>query len=99
MSLGLGDQSTKVFVGQIPHSYTDEEMRGIFSPYGEIKEVMILKDRQTGMPKGCGFVTYTTREEAQRAIDSVADKVKLPGTKRELIVKFAGKDKPEEKKS
>ncbi len=55
-----------------------------------MSDVVILKDRQSGAHKGCGFVCYSTRSAADRAIASLADKVKLPNAKREMIVRYAG---------
>lgn len=89
----------KLFVGQVPASVDEMALKEVFSPYGEVKEITILKDRTTNTPKGCGFVSFTTPEAAKAAIDALADKVTLPGAKRELIVNIAGvpDDKTEHK--
>jgi len=57
---------------------------------------LILKDRQSGSHKGCGFVTFAGRQQAEAAIEALNDKVKLPGAKRELILRIrpeGGEDK------
>ena len=55
---GLGGESIKLFVGQIPRTWEDPEVRAIFEPFGAIQDLSILKDRATGshkgvFPKGC----------------------------------------------
>jgi len=96
-----GDSAStpKLFVGQVPSSLTEEELRKVFSSFGEVKEVTILKDRRTGTHRGCGFVTFSNKSEANAAIEALHDKVKLTGAKREMIVRPAGKeeDKKEQK--
>jgi RNA recognition motif-containing protein len=94
------DQQHKIFVGQVPQDTGEEQLRKIFSPFGEIKDLLILRDRITGHYRGCAFITYSSREEGERAIEAVGDKVKLAGAKREMIVRWAGKnlDEPKEYK-
>ena len=58
--------------------------------------MVILKDRHTGAHKGCGFVCYASRQSADSAISALADRVKLPNAKREMIVRYAG-ERPDEK--
>ena len=58
--------------------------------------MVILKDRHTGAHKGCGFVCFAARQSADHAISALADKVKLPNAKREMIVRYAG-ERPDEK--
>lgn len=44
--------SIKLFVGQVPRTYDERDLRPIFEPFGEISELVILRDRQTGASKG-----------------------------------------------
>lgn len=48
---------TKLFVGGIPYSSDDDALRKVFSPYGEIVEAVVIKDRVTKKSKGYGFVS------------------------------------------
>lgn len=46
----------RIYVGNLPYSATEEEVRGLFEAHGEVKSVDILMDRMTGRPRGFGFV-------------------------------------------
>lgn len=50
------DNETKLFVGQIPSAYREVELSAMFEPYGVVKEVYIMRHRETGLSKGAGFV-------------------------------------------
>lgn len=52
----------KVFIGGLPHSVTDEELKIHFSTYGEIEDYVVMVDRATGKPRGFGFVTFSTED-------------------------------------
>jgi RNA recognition motif-containing protein len=58
----------KLFVGNLPYSTTQEELNQLFSQYGEIVEVRLITDRQTGRSKGIAFVEFSTEESANAAI-------------------------------
>lgn len=62
-------QRKKLFVGGINFRATLEEFREHFGPAGEIVDIVIMKDRETGRSRGFGFVEYATPEEAARAIE------------------------------
>jgi heterogeneous nuclear ribonucleoprotein A1/A3 len=64
---GTTRPSVKLFLGGLSWKTTEEEIRDHFSQYGEVTEVIVMRDRITGRPRGFGFVTF--RDEA------VADKV------------------------
>ncbi len=48
--------SKKIYVGNLPFSATDEEVRELFAPYGTVESVNLITDRETGRPRGFGFV-------------------------------------------
>ena len=64
----------KVFIGSLPFSATEEELKDAFSKVGEVISVNIIQDRQTGRSKGFGFVEYATQEEAEAAIEMYNEK-------------------------
>lgn len=59
--------------------YTAEQLKPLFEPYGSILEVVIIKDKATGQSKGCAFVVFSTKAEADAAIQSLHMKITLPG--------------------
>jgi RNA recognition motif-containing protein len=58
-----------IYVGNLPYTTTDEELRQLFETYGEVKSATVIMDRATGRSKGFGFVEMAQREAAQAAID------------------------------
>ena len=71
---GPGGKVKKVFVGNLPFSATEEEVRGLFAEFGEVQRVSIITDRDTGKPRGFAFVEMPQDEEAQRAITALNGK-------------------------
>ena len=59
----------KLYVGNLPFSITEDQIRDLFSRYGEIHSVNIISDRQTGRPRGFGFVEMDNAQEAIDALD------------------------------
>lgn len=86
-------EGNKLFVGQVPNATTEEQLQELFSPYGTVTDVMFLKNKATGQHRGCAFVTYSTPEEAQAAIDNLHETVTLPGANRTLIIRVAGQNR------
>jgi len=58
-----------IYVGNIPHKTTDEELMQAFEGFGEVISAKIVKDRFTGQSRGFGFVEMPNKDEAQAAID------------------------------
>ena len=62
--------SQRIYVGNLPFSAREEEVRGLFATYGEVITVVLPTDRETGRPRGFGFVEMSN-EDAQKAIDAL----------------------------
>lgn len=60
--------SNKVFVGNLSWDSTEESLKEHFGQVGTVEEAVIIRDRMTNRSKGFGFVTFSTEEEAQKAI-------------------------------
>lgn len=58
----------KLYVGNLPYSATEEEIRALFEQAGEITSVTVITDRETGRSKGFGFVEMSSDEDAEEAI-------------------------------
>jgi len=59
----------KLYVGNLPFSATEEGVRELFSQYGTVQSVAIVADRETGRPRGFGFVEMDGADEAIAALD------------------------------
>lgn len=63
--------NNKLFVGNLSFQTTENEMHDAFAAHGTVMEANLMVDRMTGRPRGFGFVTMSTPEEAQAAIDAL----------------------------
>lgn len=77
----------KLFVGQIPKDMTEESLRPMFSEFGPIYDLAIIRDKQTGHHRGCAFLTYTTKAAADKALEALHNKYKLPNAQNPLQVR------------
>ena len=59
---------TRLYVGNLAKSTTEDELRTLFAQAGAVASVEIIKDRETGQSKGFAFVTMTDQAEAEKAI-------------------------------
>jgi cold-inducible RNA-binding protein len=66
--------STKLFVGNLDFKVTENELQDAFAAHGNVLEANLVMDRATGRPRGFGFVTMASPEEAQKAIDALNGK-------------------------
>ncbi|HMJ89793.1 MAG TPA: RNA-binding protein [Candidatus Acidoferrum sp.] len=63
--------SNKLFVGNISFNTTENDLQDAFAAHGTVLEANLMIDRATGRPRGFGFVTMSTPEEAQKAISAM----------------------------
>lgn len=63
--------ANKLFVGNLPFTMTDDQLMGIFAPFGQVVSANIVKDKYSGRSKGFGFVEYATEEEAKAAMQAL----------------------------
>jgi RNA recognition motif-containing protein len=61
----------RIYVGNLPYTATEDEVRDLFSQYGEVASVSLVNDRETGRPRGFGFVEMPAdgADEAISALD------------------------------
>lgn len=68
---------------------SEEDIFPTFDPFGPLKDVAIIRDKHTGLHRGCAFVTYWTASDAERAQEALHDKFTFPGARRPAQVKPA----------
>ena len=61
----------KLYVGNLPYSFTDSDLQRIFEPHGSVASAQVIMDRDTGRSKGFGFVEMGSDAEAQSAINGM----------------------------
>jgi RNA recognition motif-containing protein len=60
-----------LYVGNMDHATTEQELKTAFATYGPVEVVTIIKDQTTGLPRGFGFVEMTEDKDAQEAIQGL----------------------------
>ena len=78
--------STKLFVGNLPFDTVDADLQSHFEQAGQVSTVNIMRERETGRPRGFAFVEMQSGQDAQQAIDQLNEQ---PFGGRRLIVNEA----------
>lgn len=63
----------RIYVGNLPYSVTDDDLKDTFSEFGELSSAEVVKDKFSGQSKGFGFVDMPNNSEADQAIKSLND--------------------------
>lgn len=63
----MSGNNPRLYVGNLPYQITSQELQDFFMPAGQVTDVAIVMDRETGRSKGFGFVEFATEEDAARA--------------------------------
>ena len=63
--------NNKLFVGNLSYNTTENELQDAFAAHGTVLEANLMVDRVSGRPRGFGFVTFSSPEEAQRAVEAM----------------------------
>ncbi|MBA0833476.1 hypothetical protein Goarm_005915 [Gossypium armourianum] len=82
----------KLFVGMLPKNVSEDEVSALFSKYGTLKDLQILRGSQQ-TSKGCAFLKYETKEQALAALEAINGKHKMEGSSVPLVVKWADTEK------
>ena len=64
---------TKLFVGNLPFSATEQSVRALFEPHGTIESIALINDRETGRPRGFGFIEMSN-SDASKAMQALNGK-------------------------
>lgn len=63
--------NNKLFVGNLSYNTTENDLHDAFAAHGVVVEANLMVDRVSGRPRGFGFVTMSTEEEAKKAIEAM----------------------------
>ena len=63
--------NTKIFVGNLSFNTTENDLQDAFAAHGTVVEATVMMDRNTARPRGFGFVTMASPEEARKAIEAL----------------------------
>lgn len=63
--------ASNLYVGNLPFEMTEDELHELFAAHGEVVSAKVITDRETGRPRGFGFVEMQEAEDAQKAIQSL----------------------------
>lgn len=88
----------KMFVGQVPRSMDENDLRRMFEEYGRVHSINVLRDKATGASKGCCFVTFFTRKAALQAQDALHNVKTLNGMHHPIQMKPADSENRNERK-
>ncbi|XP_046388474.1 CUGBP Elav-like family member 2 isoform X20 [Ischnura elegans] len=88
----------KMFVGQIPRSMDENELRKMFEEFGKVYQINVLRDKTSNMSKGCCFVTYYTRKAALEAQNALHNIKTLGGMHHPIQMKPADSENRNERK-
>lgn len=83
----------KLFIGNLPWSATEEELRGLFGEHGEVVDCKLITDRATGRSKGIAFVEFAEESQAEAAIQALNG---YSFNDREIVVNVARPQAPRE---
>ncbi|KAI8011590.1 Flowering time control protein FCA [Camellia lanceoleosa] len=83
----------KLFVGSLNKQATEKEVEEIFSPYGRVEDVYLMRDEMK-QSRGCGFVKFSSREMAMAAINGLSGIYTMKGCDQPLTVRFADPKRP-----
>jgi len=70
----MEENNSRIYVGNLPFSVDSDALKELFSSYGEISEVNLVSDKFSGRSKGFGFVTFSKKEDAEKAISEMNGK-------------------------
>jgi len=85
-------ENRNLFLGMLSRSCDENKLREMFGTYGTIENLTILK-HPDGNSKGCGFLKYETRQQAQNAIRAMHNSLTMDGCNKPIVVKLADSDK------
>lgn len=88
----------KMFVGQIPRTWDENDLKQMFEEFGQVYQINVLRDKLTGQSRGCCFVTFYSRKSALEAQNALHNIKTLPGLHHPIQMKPADSENRNERK-
>ena len=66
---------SKIYVGNLSYNTTEDELRDFFAQYGNIEDLKLISDYQTGRSKGFGFITFASDQEGEAALAANGEEI------------------------
>jgi len=92
------DDAIKMFVGQVPRSMDEEALKDFFEQFGPVHQLNVLRDKATGVSRGCCFVTFYKRKHALDAQNDLHNVKTMPGMHHPIQMKPADTENRNERK-
>lgn len=86
---GSNGGPVKLFIGQVPRTMEEDDLRPVLEAFGAIEDLVIIRDKLTGAHRGCAFASFYARDAAERAVAELHNKVTLPQSINPLQVRPA----------
>jgi len=86
MSSSPPPSPVKLFVGQVSRAMTEQEIAAVFSPYGTIVQVVVIRDRLSHLHRGCAFVSFETSQQADAAVAALHGVYRCEGMQNPLQI-------------
>merc|ERR1712106_268361 len=80
------DDAIKMFVGQVPRSMYEEALKDFFEQFGSVHQLNVLRDKATGVSRGCCFVTFFKRKHALDAQNDLHNIRTMPGVSFHIVL-------------
>jgi len=92
------DDAIKMFVGQVPRSMDEDALKAFFEEYGRVYQLNVLRDKNSGVSRGCCFVTFFKRKHALEAQNALHNVKTMPGMHHAIQMKPADTENRNERK-
>ena len=79
------DDAIKMFVGQVPRSMDEDDLKQFFEEFGPVHQLNVLRDKTSGVSRGCCFVTFYKRKHALDAQNALHNIKTMPGVSTYII--------------
>jgi len=92
------DDAIKMFVGQVPRSMDEDDLKQFFEQFGPVHQLNVLRDKSTSVSRGCCFVTFYKRKHALEAQNDLHNIKTMPGMHHPIQMKPADTENRNERK-